>query len=212
MKDWKPDKEIKGPFTVTRKIDGVQAHLNNGKWLSRTGHDLYNLPTDLNEGIYEVYLGDWNSTVSAVRTIDGNPIPKEALYEIYPDVDDRLYMFCGTKEESLPANVIEEEFKVEVGNGYEGLVIWHEKGPTKVKEKYTYDVTITGWNEGTGRNKGRLGAFTTAMGNVGVGFTDEERAMYQRNMIGMTIEVECMELTNDGKFRHPRFIRVRPDK
>ena len=127
-------------------------------------------------------------------------------------VDERLYMFSGKKEESLTPDCIKELFKIEVSNGNEGLVIWHEKGPTKVKEKYTYDVTITGWNEGKGRNKGRLGAFTTAMGNVGIGFTDEERDMYKSNMVGMTIEVECMELTNDGKFRHPRFVRIRPDK
>jgi hypothetical protein len=212
MKEWKPDKEIEGPFTVTRKIDGVQAQLYKGVWLSRADKPLYNLPVDLNDGIYEVYLGDWNSTVSAVRTINGDPIPKEALYQIYPYTDDRLYIFQGEKEESLPIDQVEELFKEEVGKGNEGLVIWTEKYPIKVKEKYTYDVEITGWVEGKGRNTGRLGAFQTAMGNIGTGFTDKDREKYKRNMIGMTIEVECMELTKAGKFRHPRFVRVRPDR
>ena len=43
--------------------------------------------------------------------------------------------------------------------------------------------------------------------------TDTIRQELADNLpIGKTIEVEVMELTPTGKFRHPRFMRLRPDK
>ncbi len=33
-----------------------------------------------------------------------------------------------------------------------------------------------------------------------------------RFIVGKTIEIACMGLTPDGRFRHPRFIRLRLDK
>jgi len=49
------------------------------------------------------------------------------------------------------------------------------------------------------------------MGNVGTGLTDDQRRQFWAKP-PLTIEVECMELTPDGKFRHPRFKRERFDK
>ena len=75
------------------------------------------------------------------------------------------------------------------------------------------DVEILDIVEGTGRNKNRLGAFITNMGKVGSGLTDLDRdKYYDKKYIGETIEVDCMELTPSGKFRHPRFVRLREDK
>jgi ATP-dependent DNA ligase len=74
-------------------------------------------------------------------------------------------------------------------------------------------VKITGLQAGLGKHQGKLGAFLTDMGKVGTGLTDHERVLYNTpDMIGQIIEVECMELTDDGKFRHPRFVRLRFDK
>jgi len=53
------------------------------------------------------------------------------------------------------------------------------------------------------------------MGKVGVGFSDVERETWWTPVFrrpGIIIEVECMELTPAGRFRHPRFIRIREDK
>jgi ATP-dependent DNA ligase len=66
-----------------------------------------------------------------------------------------------------------------------------------------------------------MGALQTAMGKVGTGFTDEDREHFwdldwNRNPDGtfkpVMIEVSCMQLTPDGKFRHPAFERIRYDK
>jgi len=59
-----------------------------------------------------------------------------------------------------------------------------------------------------------MGALMTDMGKVGTGFTDMERQEWwikRNSRVGTVIEVECMQLTPDGLFRHPRFVRWRPD-
>ena len=205
--------DLKGTFLVTTKIDGIQAIKTPEGWFSRAGKPLYNLP-DMPVGIYEVFDTDWNTTVSAVRTHGGESVEEDKLYPIYPLIDPRLVRKAVENPTHLTIAADFVQATTEEGN--EGLMLrqLNEDGTIrlwKVKAKETYDVEITGWIEGTGRNKGRLGAFDTAMGKVS-GFTDEERDMYKPNMIGVTIEVECMELTKNGKFRHPRFLRVRPDK
>lgn len=108
--------------------------------------------------------------------------------------------------------------------GYEGLVLRQGDKWLKVKPEETHDVLITGAVEGIGKHKGRLGALQTSKGAVGTGFTDLERESLWLwfltghsgdvpcNLEGQTIEVSCMHFTPDGKFRHPRFIRMRPDK
>jgi DNA ligase-1 len=81
-----------------------------------------------------------------------------------------------------------------------------------------------------------MGALLTPRGKVGTGFTDKQREewyeWFMTQPCGIydeagekptrfelladgaapTIEVDCWELTKDGKFRHPRYIRLREDK
>lgn len=101
--------------------------------------------------------------------------------------------------------------------GFEGLVLRQGNRWIKVKPFETHDVPITGFVEGRGQHSGMLGIVTTALGNVGSGFSEVERialwADAQAGMlIGQIIEVSYMEFTSTGKFRHPTFIRMRPDK
>ena len=97
--------------------------------------------------------------------------------------------------------------------GYEGLVIFTDKYMYKVKPEETFDVVVTGVIPGAGKHLGRMGALTTEMGDVGTGFTDIEREQFTEEFIvNQTIEVSCMMLTPDGKFRHARFCRLREDK
>ena len=48
------------------------------------------------------------------------------------------------------------------------------------------------------------------------GYDDETRAYFTRNqkkLVGSVIEVKANELFHDtGKLRHPRYLRMRPDK
>ena len=80
------------------------------------------------------------------------------------------------------------------------------KNLIKVKKFYTYDLEVIGVEEGTGRNKGTLGALVVKYKNntvnVGSGFTDEERSDYwskQDKIIGRVIEVKYKEITTDKK-------------
>lgn len=212
--------KVDASWSVSLKIDGVQAIRSNGTWTSRAGKPLYNLPTDVSDGIYEVYLGDWASSVSAVRTQDSEPISAVHLFQLYPHLDNRL-KYCMARD---PIPFLFGEVK---DRGYEGLILRGPDGTLlKVKDKVTYDVPVIGYQPGTGKHMGRMGALITPMGKVGTGFSDKDREWWadtwHRNFsqlqVGVSIEqpliieVEAMELTPDGKFRHPRFVRLRPDK
>lgn len=99
-------------------------------------------------------------------------------------------------------------------NDWEGVIInldtpyecKRTKNLIKVKKFYTYDLEVIGVEEGTGRNKGTLGALVVKYKNntvnVGSGFTDEERSYYwnnQNEIIGRVIEVKYKEITTDKK-------------
>lgn len=151
-------------------------------------------------------------------------IAKEHLYSLDPR-DDRLEYGHMTNPKAAS---IREIMEGAVKDGYEGLVLRQKDKASgnerwlKVKPEETHDVLITGAFEGKGKHVGRLGGLITAKGEVGTGFTDQDREdlwdMWTGNgydgscLVGTTIEVSCMHFTPDGKFRHPRFIRMRPDK
>lgn len=80
------------------------------------------------------------------------------------------------------------------------------KSLMKVKKFYDLDLRIIGYEEGTGRNKGRLGAFIVDYkGNhvkVGSGYNDDERvhfANHRNEYIGRVITVKYKEVTTDKK-------------
>jgi hypothetical protein len=199
MKIWNGEMPL---HTVSIKLDGVQAMLLNGQVVSRSKKVLNNIDPSLLEPDkkYEVYLGSFKKTNSVLRTINHKTkVKKEDLYEIWPETDSRLL---------LPLNCdIQTEFAKIIASGGEGLVIDQKY---KLKNIVTYDVKVIEVIPGQGRNKNRMGALLTKMGKVGTGFTDAERELKWK--IGDMIEVAAMEITENGKFRLPRFIRHRWDK
>jgi DNA ligase-1 len=94
----------------------------------------------------------------------------------------------------------------------------------KVKKMNTLDLEVIGYEEGSGRLAGTLGALLVRYKNgntvkVGSGFTDELRALIwlePLDMIGKIIEVQYFEETTnaDGglSLRFPVFKDFRPDK
>jgi DNA ligase-1 len=131
---------------------------------------------------------------------------------------------------------LERYAKDMVAQGFEGIMIkdldayyvckrstsWMKWKPT-----LTVDLEVVDVQEGTGKNKGRLGALICAghdegvdiSVNVGSGFTDADRHDYWDNcdsVIGRTAEVLCDSVTKnkDGTYslRFPRFVRFRDDK
>jgi len=119
-------------------------------------------------------------------------------------------------------------YKQVLKEGYEGIVLKHmgsgysfkrTEAWLKWKPIETYDLTITGWEVGEGKNAGRLGAFLCELNGVrtkvGGGYSDKQRTEFWKNkesMKGMTMEVQCQEVTKDGVLRFPVFLRLRTDK
>ncbi len=194
---------------ATLKIDGVRGIKNADGWLSRAGKPLYNLP-DMPDGEYEIYLGHFKNSISACRTHDGLPISPMCLFELFPNIDPRL-MIGRVYTSQLP-----ELFNTALLDGYEGLVVHTTKGPFKIKQKLTFDCTVVAMQPGTGKHTGKMGALIIDLHGVtfkvGTGFTDIQRAEFNNpKIIGQIIEIEGMELTELGRVRHPRFIRIRED-
>jgi len=120
-----------------------------------------------------------------------------------------------------------------VAEGFEGIMIKDLGAPyickrsdswMKWKPTITVDLTVVGFEEGTGRNEGRLGAIIyegvdngrNIRVNVGTGFSDNERdelwAIRDR-LLGFVGEVEADAITQnqDGTYslRFPRQVRFR---
>jgi DNA ligase-1 len=122
-----------------------------------------------------------------------------------------------------------------VSAGYEGIMIkdpnglWEGKRSTAwLKQKPFIEVSlaVTAVEEGTGRNKGKLGAVVCEgeddgkkiVVNVGSGFTDEQRAEFweaKDSLIGQVVEVRADAATRSQdsedcwSLRFPRFLRFR---
>jgi ATP-dependent DNA ligase len=220
-------KDLKGTWHVTIKIDGVRALWDaaQGVWLSRAGTVLNNVPVPLISAKYpfwypgnncELYLGSLKDTNRAWRTKHLKPdtprITHEHLYSLNP-IDKRLDL--GLVENPTAA-WLRSKLATVNAQGFEGLVLRQGETWLKVKPSDTYDVRVLSVHEGNGKFAGTLGYFTTHMGKVGsFSITDAERMILwnqRHRLVGATIEVECMQLTPDGKFRHARFIRERFDK
>jgi DNA ligase-1 len=120
-----------------------------------------------------------------------------------------------------------------VAAGFEGIMIKDLDAPyecrrstfwMKWKPVMTVDLNIVGFEEGTGRNAGRLGAIICEGTdddrlihvNVGSGLSDADRDEYwhsRDHLLGRVVEVAADAVTQnqDGSYslRFPRFVRFR---
>ncbi len=213
-------KDLLGDWLVTLKIDGVRAiwHRHQG-WLSRANKPFYNIPA-WQPGTArdcELFVGSFRDTIRATRTKspkgDTTRIESKHLYGLEP-LDRRLSY--GILTDPTAYNILAQ---LQRANelGYEGLVLRQGHRWIKVKPNETHDVAITGFVEGKGKHVGRLGYVKTEKGAVGTGFTDAERQLLwseagAKRLVGQVIEVSCLQISPTGQFRHPFFVRMRPDK
>jgi DNA ligase 1 len=120
-----------------------------------------------------------------------------------------------------------------VADGFEGIMIKDLDAPYECKRSsfwmkwkpvMTVDLNIVGFEEGTGRNAGRLGAIIcegvdndrNIRVNVGSGLSDADRDEYwhsRNDLLGRVVEVAADAVTQnqDGSYslRFPRFVRFR---
>lgn len=218
FKEWR-GQDLTGTWLFTIKIDGIQGRRTkqNDIFSLRTKNQkpIYHLPpTNMKKGeIFEVYCGSWNDTMSIVRASKSKrrDVRSDEVYQLYPRIDRRLRLGAWRNPK---ASQIRELFAIVRAADHEGLVLRQGETFIKVKEKYTVDVKIQGLVPSTAKSHpGALKEFITEKGKVGAGFTIAQRKQYMdKKLIGTYIEVEVMEITKNGKWRHPRFVRLRPDK
>lgn len=120
-----------------------------------------------------------------------------------------------------------------IANKFEGVMVKDADAPyeckrsvwwLKIKPTITVDLECVGYEEGTGRNLGRLGAFifeglyngSNVRVNVGTGYSDQDRAHFwaiRDELVGCIGEIEADKVSEnkDGGFslRFPRFVRWR---
>ena len=117
-------------------------------------------------------------------------------------------------------------------DGQEGIIlkdcfgIWEDKRAkhqVKYKGEFECDLICVGWDEGTGKNVGRLGALqlesSCGMLKVGVGsgFNDNDRDTIGRDVIGKIVTVKYNAVVDDKRkdtksLFLPIFLEIREDK
>lgn len=158
---------------------------------------------------------------------------KSKLRAIVPNGLYHIEYLKPLYEDTFDSVVLDELMKDAIKNNEEGLMVNIATAPyeckrtknlLKVKEFYTVDLKITGVQEGTNKNIGKLGALIVDYKGhevkVGSGFTDTQREklweMGEKKLVGNIVEVRFFEETHnqDGgtSLRFPTFIRLRLDK
>lgn len=189
---------------------------------------------------YDVFTSDakgWSEAFETRRFWLGN-----AAYHIPKGSPVRLVHgeFAHSHEEIMAIYERHRDTKLAdyLGNGHAGdqvlegaivktMLAPYEKrrsfGWLKMKASETEDLPISGFFEGEGRLVGNLGGIIVdrpfkggiVKVRVGGGFSDADRAEIWANQaayLGKMVEIEAHEETPDGSLRHPRYVRMRPDK
>lgn len=126
-----------------------------------------------------------------------------------------------------------ELFEQYLADGQEGIIlktkdmIWENKRSKhqiKFKGELECDLKVVGWEEGTGKHAGRLGALVLASAdnilqvNVGTGFSDADRTNITRaNSVGRVVAIKYNaritdKRTNIDSLFLPVFVEFRDDK
>jgi DNA ligase-1 len=145
-------------------------------------------------------------------------------------LSEGIYADLNTSEGNT---ILQEYFEEALKLGYEGIMIKDVDAPyqtkrtdawLKLKPTLTLDLVVTGLEEGTGKNEGRLGALVCEgeddgrliRVNVGSGLSDEQRQQFwedKDSVLDMVVEVMADVVTQnqDGSYslRFPRFVRFR---
>jgi ATP-dependent DNA ligase len=149
----------------------------------------------------------------------------------YPNfIHDLVKLIWHKQVSSLEeARSIFEKF---LGDGQEGIIlktrngVWENKRAKhqiKFKGEYECDLLCVGWEEGTGKNVGRLGALLLESScgqlkvGVGSGLTDDDRNNIGKDVVGKIIAIKYNAIVDDKQTNIkslflPIFLEVREDK
>lgn len=168
----------------------------------------YDVPTTIRKSKLELVLSMKN-----YKYIKNVPVLYEGKFNT-DLIDSMLNVAVKLEQEGLMMNYADAGYEFKRTNSL-----------IKIKQIYTADVRVKGFEEGTGKNKGKLGAFIieTPQGveiKVGSGISDEIREdvwKKQAGFIGCIMEIAfTTPSTNkdDDRYslRFPRFKRWRTDK
>jgi DNA ligase-1 len=174
-------------------------------------------------------------------------IPQNKRHEVLSSMTGLFQEKCGTSVYILPKLLVDldtvegkqalREFNDEtLKAGLEGIMIKDISAPYEAKRSFawmkakpfiTLDIEVIGYEEGTGKNAGRLGNLLCngfsedkmIVVSVGSGFSDAQRTEFWQNrdlIVGRIIEVEAeKDLTKAQNredvwsLRFPRFVRLR---
>jgi DNA ligase 1 len=221
----------KGPFVLDGEIVGESFQA-----LMKQAQRKDNVKTkDMNYYIFDVIpladfeRGFWNAQQHKRTEIleqNRQEIEKEPNLQIMPGMDVDLSTAEGQ-------DVMRRFAEDAVAQGFEGIMIKSVDAPYECKRSsfwmkwkpvMTVDLNIVGFEEGTGRNQGRLGAIIcegtdndrNIRVNVGSGLSDADRDEYwhsRNDLLGRVVEVAADAVTQnqDGSYslRFPRFVRFR---
>ena len=173
--------------------------------------------------------GHWNVKQAArLEWLDSakSVLPEDGCVQIMPGMNVDLDTAEGH-------DIMSRFAEASVEQGYEGIMIKELEAPyqckrsdfwMKWKPTISVDLEIVGFEEGTGRNAGRMGAIICEgedngrriRVNVGSGFSDSNRDEYwnaRDDLLGHLVEVQADAVTQnqDGTYslRFPRFLRFR---
>lgn len=145
------------------------------------------------------------------------------LFTISPTSTEGLAMWDMVQNLGLEGLIVKRRDRDYSGGRYGG---WF-----KVKDLKRVTCIVTGMHGATGSKEGMMGALDLALlddstlvevGKVGTGFTDADREQWQEffdstpdysphEMGALTVEVEYLNLTNDGRLRMPSYKGTRHD-
>lgn len=153
---------------------------------------------------------------------DDNNTPTDQAIRLVPvldtdDTDGIIRRASTLLDDALESGFEGVMFKDVEGYYSEGQ---RSKGWLKHKKIESYDCVICGYTPGKGQLEGSAGALLVrtpwdTMVRVSAGLPLElRRGLYDNpeKYVGLTVELECQEITPAGSLRHPTFITLRTDK
>jgi DNA ligase-1 len=223
--------ETKGPFVLDGEIVGESFQA-----LMKQAQRKTDVKTkDMTYYIFDVIpladfeRGFWNAQQhkrTLMLSINQEQIESEPNLRVMPGMDVDLSTAEGQ-------DIMRRFANDAVADGFEGIMIKDVGAPyeckrttfwMKWKPVITVDLNIVGFEQGTGRNAGRLGAIICEgvdndrdiRVNVGSGLSDADRDEYwhsRDDLLGRVVEVAADAVTQnqDGTYslRFPRFVRFR---